>query len=319
MSNISRFLNYLKNEQNYSLNTLEAYERDLKQFSQWENGSDDISNPETIATRAIRGWLAELSRAGISARSLRRKTQSLRAFFKFLMKEGQMKNNPAADITLPKLPKKLPDAIKHEDIEKIINPSSDSDSDSSIIKGEEGEKTTAKESSKRDFFDKLIVETLYSLGIRRAELASINDADITRSPAQVKITGKRRKQRIIPLPQPLLEHFIKWQQIRDKSQEITENPKPLFTIKGKRISGAQIYGIVRKQLAQAPASKKSPHALRHSFATSMLNEGADLNSVKEFLGHSSLATTQIYTHVSFAEIKKVYSASHPRSAGTDKQ
>ncbi len=165
----------------------------------------------------------------------------------------------------------------------------------------------------RELRDDLIIDVLYSLGIRRAELIGISDPDISPSAGEIKIFGKRSKQRVVPVPQALMQKIERWQKMRDSLWPDLETPTPLFAVKGKRISPRQVYDAVHRQLEPTGARKKSPHALRHSFATSMLNEGADLNSVKEFLGHSSLSTTQIYTHVSFAEMKKAYESSHPRA------
>ena len=309
MSEPELFLSYLKNELNYSLNTFGAYERDLNQFIEWLcPGKPERFVAEDITTSDIRSWLAFLSREGKTPRSIRRKAQSLRAFFKFLLKEGRIKINPTSDLLLPKLSKPLPDIIKHTEIETVLH---------NFEKDNHQECETDEEREDR-LRNKLVIEILYSLGLRRAELASINDEDITFSLSEIKVTGKRMKQRIVPLPLKLLESIKEWINLRNSLWHDLPSPTPLLVIKGKRITVSQIYTIVKKELASVNAKKKSPHALRHSFATSMLNEGADLNSVKEFLGHSSLATTQIYTHISFAEIKKAYNSSHPRSQKRNK-
>lgn len=305
MSNVSidSFISYLTHELNFSSHTIEAYKRDVNQFAEWVALKTEDFNPGDVTLNDVRAWMASLSREGMSARTVRRKAQSLRAFFKFLQKRRCIEDNPTGDLTLPKLSKPLPDIIKPEEIERSL-----SAFDSSC--------TPDIHSDPEELRDRLVIEILYSLGLRRAELISLNDNDISIDPPEIKVTGKRNKQRIIPLPPLLLEHILKWQKARDcESRENcpAEKNSPLFLIKGKRISPAQVYNIVKKGLADSAAKKKSPHALRHSFATSMLNEGADLNSVREFLGHSSLATTQIYTHISFAEIKNAYAGAHPRS------
>ena len=165
----------------------------------------------------------------------------------------------------------------------------------------------------------LIVEMLYSLGIRRAELVGIDDSDISVTNSEIKVTGKRSKQRVIPVPERLMKKITEWQAVRDKDEEKTTDEDPLFIVKGKRITPARVYSIVKKTLSGSTARKKSPHALRHSFASGMLNGGAEIDSVREFLGHASLATTQIYTHISLKEIKKAYNSAHPRSSSTTKK
>ena len=293
-----RFISYLQFELNYSGHTLEAYERDLRQFAQCMDVTDFSDGITEVKPADIRSWVAGLAREGISPRTLRRKLQSIRAFYKFMAKQGLIESNPALDIVLPKIPKPLPDVIRHEDIEKAIAEAEPEDN----------------EQANKGLPGQLIVDMLYSLGLRRAELIAIDDKDISDSPKEIKITGKRRKQRIIPLPETLLLKIRQWQEERDRRWPELPDPKPLFVLNGHRATGENIYRVVRKVLENIDARKKSPHALRHSFASSMLNDGADLNSVKEFLGHASLATTQIYTHVSFAEIQKVYARSHPRAS-----
>ncbi len=297
---VSDFLTYLRYELNRSQLTTEAYERDLNQFTDWiTGGSPDTFQPDSVTLSDVRTWLAILAREKQTATTIRRKAQSLRAFFRFLLKRGVITANPTADLTLPKIPKSLPDVVRSEEIEGILR------LDEKAI--------DLNPDDERELRDDLIIDVLYSLGIRRAELIGISDPDISPSAGEIKIFGKRSKQRVVPVPQALMQKIERWQKMRDSLWPDLETPTPLFAVKGKRISPRQVYDAVHRQLEPTGARKKSPHALRHSFATSMLNEGADLNSVKEFLGHSSLSTTQIYTHVSFAEMKKAYESSHPRA------
>lgn len=294
---LDSFLSYLVNELNHSQLTSQAYKRDITQFAEWLSlPLDSNISDESVTSYDIRAWLADLSRSGIKARSIRRKAQSLRAFFRFLLKQGYISSNPTTDIILPKIPKTLPDIIRHEEIEEFLKVSETSSADDHSL-----------------ILENIIVEILYSLGIRRAELISLNDEDIDFSKKEIKITGKRSKQRIIPLPLSLIDKINHYRNLRDQEWPDLREPKPLIVIKGKRITAQQVYRIVSTALSFSSARKKSPHALRHSFASSMLNEGADLNSVKEFLGHSSLSTTQIYTHISLSEIKKAYNLAHPRA------
>lgn len=302
---IERFKSYLRHELNRAQLTIEAYERDLLQFSEWlTGGNKNQFKPDDVTLSDIRTWLATLAREGVTARSLRRKAQSLRAFFRYLQKSGEITLNPTSDLILPKLPKHLPDYVREEEMESILEKEKEEINDNIEDDG------SSKEDSIRTH---LVMELLYSLGLRRAELISISDEDISFSASEIKINGKRSKQRIVPVPTLLLNDIREWQLLRNSLWDISEKPVPLLMVKGKRMSASQVYYIVKKALSVSSARRKSPHALRHSFATAMLNEGADLNSVKEFLGHASLATTQIYTHISFAEMKKQYENAHPRA------
>lgn len=294
------FLDYLRYELNRSPLTVKAYQLDITQFQEWLSpGEPENVDFSSITSSDVRAWLAVLAKSGDSPRTIRRKTISLRSLFKWMMKREIIKTSPLRDVPLPKISKPLPDLIKPGEIEKAIIKTGENDSPNSELSS-------------------LIIDMLYSLGIRRAELIGLNDSDISFSNAEIKVTGKRSKQRIIPLPLKLMDKIKHWQQIRDDSQEIATSDSPLFVVKGKRISEKQVYNIVHKALADSTARKKSPHALRHSFASGMLNGGAEIDSVREFLGHASLATTQIYTHISLQEIKKAYSTAHPRSATNKK-
>lgn len=293
---LHNFLNYLRYELNRAPLTIEAYKNDISQFQMWISPQNpDEVDFISVTSSDIRSWLASLAKSGHSSRTLRRKIISLRTLFKWLIKTGKMNVSPLRDVPLPKIPKPLPDFIKTDEIEKALTLlADDSDSPEALMKT-------------------LIMEMFYSLGIRRAELIALNDSDISFHNAEIKVTGKRSKQRVIPVPQSLLTLIIEWQQVRNESFGIPSVDSPLFVLKDKRITPAQVYSIVHEALADSTARKKSPHALRHSFASAMLNGGAEIDSVKEFLGHSSLATTQIYTHISFSEIQKAYSNAHPRS------
>lgn len=294
---VEDFLNYLRFELNRTPLTIEAYRNDLTQFFLWisPKGSEVIDF-KLITSSDVRAWLSSLARGGNTSRTLRRKIISLRSFFKWMQKTGKITRSPLLDISLPKISKPLPDIIKPAEIE------------ASISMGKSGE-----ENDNQEVLQSLIIDMLYSLGIRRAELIGINDSDISFSKSEIKVLGKRNKQRIIPVPEILLKKIKDWQKIRNKENYSSGENVPLLLVKGKRITASQVYYIVHKSLASSTARKKSPHALRHSFASGMLNGGAEIDSVKEFLGHSSLSTTQIYTHISLNEIKKAYQNAHPRS------
>lgn len=290
------FTDYLRLELNRSQLTAEAYSRDLKQFSGWLTGSRPEEFDATSVTPAdIRGWLTALSRAGDTARSLRRKTQSLRAYYRFLMKRGAVAMNPAADVRLAKISKPLPEFARPEEIETLLAEPVDPESEHEVQ-------------------SHLILLMLYTTGIRQAELLGIRDRDISESAREVCITGKRDKQRIVPLPQPMLDEIKQWQALRDRIHPDLPEPKPLLVSpSGEPLTKPRLYDMVSERMQATSATHKGAHTLRHSFATAMLNNGADLDTVKEFLGHESLATTQIYTHLSYSQLRRDYTAAHPRS------
>lgn len=274
--------------------TVLAYESDLRGFNEFliKSGVPTSDTGFFIASAVrpadIREWMATLSEQKMSAASIRRKVQSLRAYYKYLMKRGLAESNPASTLPLPKQVRKLPVIATHADIEQSLE--------------------TALSP-----VETIILEMLYGCGLRRSELLAVNDTDINPFSSELRILGKGNKQRVIPLPAPLLKHIADWQSERDRLYPDLPNPKPLIAGPRGRMSQSTLYNIVRKALRTSAAERKSPHTLRHSFATQLLNSGADLNSVKNLLGHSSLGATQIYTHLAFSEINREWTKAHPRA------
>ena len=290
---IEKFRSYLSNELNRSPLTIEAYLRDINQFSVWISGDlKSDFHPQSVTTSDIRAWLGELAEKE-NAVTLRRKTQSLRAFFRWLVRQGLMTSNPAADVTLAKKKKLLPEFIRETEMEKLLD--------------------TPPANDYTSIRDHLILTILYSTGIRQAELLGLKDSDISFSSAEAKVTGKRNKQRIVPLPPALITQIREWQKIRNERFPDLPVPSSLFPGTKGSLSKMQLYRIVNKGLSTTSSAAKSPHVLRHTFATSMLNHGANLDTVKEMLGHASLSTTEIYTHLTFEQLKKNYVSAHPRS------
>lgn len=290
---IDNFYSYLRNELNRSKLTSEAYCRDLRQFAGWITGDNIRSfNPSDVTTQDIRSWLASASATGDNPVTLRRKTQSLRSFYRFLMLTGVCAYNPASDVILAKKPRRLPAFVKETEMEEILSqPAVD-------FKG---------------IRDHLILNLLYSCGIRQAELLALKDNDINFHSGEAVISGKGNKQRVIPFPAPLLQEISEWRVLRNSHYNIDPDGETyLFSTDKGNISKATVYNIVKRHLMGVAADRKSPHILRHTFATAMLNDGASLDTVKEMLGHSSMASTQLYTHVSFAQLKRNYDSSHPR-------
>ena len=291
---LREFLRHLSLELYRSRLTVLAYEADLRGFNDFlkKTGipTDDTGFfvASSVTTADIREWMVELTEQKISPTSIRRKIQSLRAYFKFLVKRGEIKGNPASSIALPKPGRRLPAIATHVDIESSLEQTS-------------------------TLLETLILEMLYGCGLRRSELLGINDPDINPYSKELKILGKGNKHRVIPLPDRLLARIKEWQQERDRLYPDLGEPRPLIVTRNGRMSASTLYKIVRKALQGSSAEKKSPHTLRHSFATQLLNSGADINSVKGLLGHSSLGATQIYTHLAFSELNKEWNKAHPRA------
>ena len=290
---LPEFLQYLELELNRSPLTAVAYGSDLREMAAFLGKDEEMVDAASISTADVRAWLADMARNGISPRSLRRKTQAARAFFRWIQKQGEIKNNPAAEVQLAKIGRKLPEFVREQEMEELLaNPIPGGDPALNIR-------------------NRLIINILYSCGIRRDELAKITDADIDFHQKEIRVHGKRDKTRIIPVADRLLDEIREWQTVRDGLYSFNP-PAPLICSKRGKLSGRAIYNIVHKLLQGTGATHKSPHSLRHTFATSLLNNGAEINSVKELLGHSSLQSTQIYTHLTFSAIRRAYDAAHPR-------
>ena len=291
---IDSFLDYLRYERNYSNYTIEAYSKDLRQFEEYVKvNKDNRFAPDEVDADLVRCWIVSLMDDKMSPVSVNRKLSSLKSFFKFLMKQGSISVNPLRLITGPKTKKPLPYFVRDKEMELLL----DGDGFDEDFEGVR---------------DRLILEMLYDTGIRRSELTGICDSDVDCDTMQVRVTGKRNKQRLIPFAEGLKNLIQAYTEVRNR--EVGSESGWFFVRKnGEQLSAGIVYNIVKKKLSEIPTlAKRSPHVLRHSFATSMLNNGAELNAVKELLGHSSLASTSIYTHTTFEELKKVYHA-HPRA------
>lgn len=290
-----KFIQHLRNEKNYSSHTEISYLTDLTQFQQFIEKECGGFAPNEIDTDLIRIWIAQLVEKGIKPRSVNRKLSAVKAFFKYLNKTEAVKGNPAENITGPKTSKKLPAFVNHEDMTWVI------DDELAYPDNFAGHR------------DRFIIELFYVTGMRKSELIGLKNSDVDNYAKTLRVTGKRNKQRIIPLSDQTVEKLKNYIQIRDRE---IENKTAFLFVKqnGDPMYPKMIYNIIRKHLDSiSTLSRKSPHVLRHSFATEMLNNGAEINAVKELLGHSSLASTEVYTHVTFEELKKVYHNAHPRA------
>ncbi|MFN8254121.1 MAG: tyrosine-type recombinase/integrase [Bacteroidales bacterium] len=291
---IELFLNYLRFEKRYSGHTIRAYIDDLNQFSNYLHDSEiAIAEPKDIEYFHIRSWIINLSNSGHSSKSINRKISSLKKYFKFLISNGATVKNPLDKIIAPKTEKKLPVFLNSVEIDKLSEPSVTQDN---FI-------------TKRD---KVIVEILYCTGIRLSELINLKKQDIDFVNNTIKVIGKRKKERIIPFPESLKTVLGEYEE--EKNRLGMGNIYYINTIKGSKAYPKLIYRSVFSVLSGITTNEnKNPHVLRHTYATHLLNNGADLNAVKELLGHANLSATQIYTHNTFSKLNRIYKHAHPRA------
>lgn len=290
---IDQFLDYLRYERNRSELTVKRYEDSLRDFQKYFEETEEGLSWTTVDADVIRGWMESLMDRGNNASSVNTGLSALRSFYRYALARKLVDKDPAHMITGPKKRKPLPQFIKEEEINKLLD------------KTEWGD-------DYKDVRARTIIITLYEAGLRRSELIGLNDSDVNLDTMQLKVTGKRNKQRIIPFGKELAEQLRQYINCRD--EQIEKQSEALFlNVKGERISETEVYNTVRENLAKVTTlKKKSPHVLRHSFATAMLNHDAELESVKKLLGHESLETTQIYTHTTFEQLKRVYKEALPR-------
>jgi len=292
-----KFIKYLCYEKGYSSLTEISYLNDLSQFetfitTQTENKKFDCT---AIDSHDIRLWISQLMESGLSTRTVSRKLSAVKSFFKYLKKMGVVERNPAERLSAPKATKKLPAFANDKELDRVIDDA------------------LAYSDDFQGCRDRFIIELFYLTGMRRAELIALKDVDVDFSTCTLRVTGKRNKQRIIPFSDATKEKLQAYMERRDA--EVPSQSSFLFVREnGEPLYPRLVYDIVNRQLSTiSTLSKKSPHTLRHSFATAMLNNGAEINVIKEILGHSSLASTEVYTHVTFDELKRVYQNAHPRA------
>jgi integrase/recombinase XerC len=291
---VSRFTDHLKFEKRYSVHTVRSYGDDLDQFVEYINRVFGPMELVEVTTSIARSWLASLKEEGLHARSITRKISALKSFFKFALRTGSVVKNPVSTLTTPKLPKRLPAYVEEEDIKTLL-------------------KDVAFTNDWKGYTGKLAIQMLYELGIRLSELVNCRESQVDFANGQVKVLGKGNKERIIPAGNALLANMREYMQ--KKRAEFAEPDKVYLLVNdnGKKVYAKYIYRITTAYLPEVTTiSKKSPHILRHSFATHLSNNGAELNAVKELLGHASLAATQVYTHNSIDKLKNVHKKAHPR-------
>lgn len=287
---IEDFLAYLKYQRNFSLHTITAYEHDLKEFNAFFQDKD----VQFVLPSDMRKYIAHLTEQKLDIKSIKRKISSVRSFFKYLIKEDVCKKNPCTGLILPKVKKSLPEFIDGGNLMEYF--------DAEIGNNFE------------DIRNYLIIDVFYQTGIRRSELVQLKWSDIDMYNLSIKILGKRNKERIIPFSSALKSNLERYLSVLKEKNIVSEYV--WVNEAGERLSSYQIYYIVKKELGKiTQGDKKHPHVLRHSFATHLLNNGADINAIKELLGHSNLKATEIYTHNNIEQLKKIYNQSHPRSGG----
>lgn len=296
MDIIDQFLRYLEIEKRYSPHTLVAYSTDLDQYLKFQLISSDKQKVLEANSKVIRAFVVDLLEHGLSNRSVHRKITTLKTFYKFLRKQGLILTDPTAKTILPKTEKRLPEFIPQKNINQYIDQNPIDHMDYVF---------------KRDL---LIVELFYDTGMRLSELIGIRDRDIDFSNLTLKVIGKRNKQRSIPISMNLSRLIKEYIQTKTETFNLECEDYLFLTDKGKKLYPMMVYRLIRSILNEiTTANKRSPHVLRHTFATHMLNNGADINAIKELLGHANLAATQIYTHTSFEKLKDIYKQAHPRA------
>ncbi len=289
--NFENFIEYLRKEKGYSTNTLIAYVNDLRQFEKVIKDSCGTENEAEVTSSMLRVWMVSLKEKGVSNRSIGRKVACIRLYFNYLMREGKIKVNPMLKIVAPKIQKSTRDYVFANEMERLL-------------------KIKSEDKSFNGVRDTLILELLYSTGIRQSELLDLCEEDIDFIANEIKILGKRRKERLIPVHSEIMQRIKQYIDLK-KENGVTTNS---FLVNNKKepMSKKQLYSFVCKEVSMLQSSNKSsPHTLRHSFATNTLASGADLTSIKELMGHSTIASTQVYTHTTIEELKKAYKIAHP--------
>jgi len=292
---LDTFIKYLSYEKRYSENTVQAYHRDIRQFLKYGSDSYDIEDVKAFTQSHIRSWIVFMVQNGLSPRSVNRKISAIKSYFSFLKKNGHLNTNPATNARMLKTEKRLPQYLQEDEMRNLLD------------------KLVFEENFK-GYRDKLVLETLYITGMRREELISLKDTDVDYSRKVIRIFGKGKKERLMPVSEKFLIEIQKYKQIRDLFFENEVFGSIFVNERGNKMGPKYVYNIVHEYLSMvSKLEKRSPHVLRHSFATHLSNHGAKLNAIKELLGHASLNTTQIYTHNTIEQLKKVYQKSHPKA------
>ena len=291
---INEFLNYLKFERNRSDLTIKNYGEDLRAFKEFYGNLEGCHSWKSVDSDIIRDWMENMMDKGNNATSINRRLSALRSFYRFALARKLVDKDPVHGVTGPKKGRPLPQFLKENEMDRLLDAESWAE-------------------SFEDVRDRMVIMTFYETGIRLSELIGLDDSMVDFSNRQLKVTGKRNKQRVIPFGEELLATLRDYMKCRDK--EVNRKSEALFvSVKGQRMTSSQVREAVRKNLSKVCTLKKrTPHVLRHTFATAMLNNKAGIESVKKLLGHESLSTTEIYTHTTFEQLKREYYSAHPRA------
>jgi integrase/recombinase XerC len=292
---VQSFIEYLQFEKRYSQHTIVSYRTDLEQFFSFVASQYDSPPLAEITPAFIRSWLAEMRNDSITPKSLNRKISSLKSFFKFLLKTGEVKHSPLTTIVAPKIGKRLPTFVNEQDMQTL-------------------QQHVEFANDWKGQTDKLLLNLFYATGMRLSELISLKESQLDFSNLQLKVLGKGNKERIIPVSKECIQQIEEYIAGKKKLNASCDSPNLFVNEKGKPLYPKYVYNVVKSNLSQVTTlQKKSPHVLRHTFATHLANNGADLNAIKELLGHSSLAATQVYTHNTIEKLKDIYKKAHPKA------
>jgi integrase/recombinase XerC len=300
LNTIQQFINYLNYEKHFSSHTIQGYQNDLNQFSSFIVQQFEIESPNSISHQHIRTWLVDLMNNNIEPRSIARKLSALRSYFKYLIKEELITTNPVSKVQAPKVAKKLPSFIEEQNLNILFDQKVNNNQEEFFTNDFEGQR------------NRLILLLFYTCGVRLSELIELKTSDFDTYRQTIKVLGKRNKERIIPITKELNLGIQKY--IITKTQLGLNNEQLFALSSNNKMYPKAVYNIVKRFLSMVTTiDKKSPHVLRHTFATHLLNKGADLNAIKELLGHASLAATQVYTHNSIERLKNIHKTRHPRA------
>ncbi|MEY4456167.1 MAG: hypothetical protein RLY15_431 [Bacteroidota bacterium] len=292
-TDVNAFLSYLQFEKRYSLHTITAYSNDLVQFFDFIETQYDKVPLEQITGSMVRSWLAGMKETEMTGKSLNRKISSLKSFFKYQIRQERLVKSPMETVISPKITKRLPAFVAEQDMEQLL-------ANLSFAEGWKG------------YTEKMVIQLFYATGMRLSELILCKETQLDISKSVIKVLGKGNKERILPISKNLAQELANY--ISEKPDVAKSNPHIFVTEKGKSLQARAVYSFVKFYLSQVTTlQKKSPHVLRHSFATHLMNNGADLNAVKELLGHASLAATQVYTHNTIEKLKEVFAKAHPKA------
>lgn len=294
MLNVDKFLDYLSSELNRSQQTVESYRDDLKYFEKFAKDLSDSFSWETVDSDMVRDWMESMMDKGNSAATVSRRLSALKTFYRFALARHYVESDPVYSIKGPKKEKPLPQFVKESEMDELLDRQAWGDDYNNVRA-------------------RTIIILFYETGMRLSELVNLDDKDVNFVTSEIKITGKGNKQRIVPFGDELKNTLLEFRRLRDASVEV-KTPALVVSDKGTRMSPSKVQDIVRSNLSRVCSlKKKSPHVLRHSFATAMLNHHVGIENLKKLLGHASISTTEIYTHTTFEQLKRVYNEAHPRA------